>query len=389
MLADWQKKYPECFHQLHAVFIELDKEKQDQFSDVLTQLENRGLLNESTINDLLTGINDSLDEIVYLVDIMIKFNCLTHVSLAHVLSSRLSELKECIEAVSVVTPLSVDIFLYLISQGDHEACVKFIAVSIAAKVDIGLVMVFLSHHIKSSGLSRALTLFELSHYDFSHDHLPLFCVLTDVLAIPLCQTIFDARCRVNSDYDSPRDPINSFIADTIIDELVALPDEESKVRTFFNFFAKFRTLPASQKYMIDLDVASLVTTALTNDCEAVIHAIQTRDDFVRAQQMIKNLKVKGGDKAVFDRIKYSVASAIESMDWYSTRSYEQLMEEIWQALSSPQEDLSEFAELFEDTSVYLQVVIEPRRELGFFINPVFERPSDMNTEALAFDKSFA
>jgi len=358
MLSNWQRKFPEWFHQHQSLFIQLDAGSQNQLSQLLTLLETKELLDEKTLDCLLKKVYYGLDK-----------------------------LKKNIESLSELTPLSADILLLLLSHCDPESCVKFIGASIAAKGDIEMVKHFLSHHIKMNALSRALALFERSHFDFRQDHLPLFCVLTDILAIPLCQTIFDARCRTDSDYEIPRDPINSSVADAIINKLVALPDEESKVRTFFNFFAEFRPIPASQRYMIDVvDVASLVTMELTADCEAQIRVIQSVEDFVKTQQMIKKLKMKGGDKDVFDRIKYSVANAIVSMDWYSTQRYEQLMEEIWQALSVPQETLSGFTELFEKTQIYLQVAGEALHGHGLFVSSVSMEQSDKNTETAVLDK---
>jgi hypothetical protein len=313
MLLDWQRKFPTSFHEHRALFHLLEEKNQHQLSCLFTLLESKGLLDETTVKCLLQGSYAYLDEINYLVDILIKNEGLTHRSLALLFESNPSVLKTSIEALSEWTPLSLDLLFLLFSHRDPEACAKFIAVSIAAKVDITLVKDFLTNHLQMDGLSRALTLFEGSHFDFRQDHLPLFSILCDILAIPLCQTIFDARLRANSDYDIPTDPIKGSVADALINQLIGLPDTESKIRIFFNFCAQFRPFPASQQNSDEVDVASLVAIALTNDCEAQIQAIQSVDDFITTQQMIKKLKLKGGDPAVFNRIKYRVGQLNESM----------------------------------------------------------------------------
>lgn len=383
MLSDWQKKFPESFRYYQSRILCLDDDSQQQLFGVMALLETKGLLTEKIVNLLLKDGITCLEPLNYLIEMMVRLESLSLDALERLFESNILAVKDSIEFLSNVIPVSSKILLFILSKVYPEECAHFIARSVAANVDIEIINVFLFNHIKMNGLSRALFLFGRSQFDFSQENLPMFCALTEVLAIPLCQTIFDARTRAQSDYDIPSEPIRLPIANDIVNQLVALPDEESKVRTFFNFFTRFRPMPSSQKYMVEIDVASMVVAVLSKDCETTIHSIQCRDDLLKAQQRIKKLKLRGGDKEDFDKIKYEVGNWIESMDWYSTRSYEQLMEEIWQALSVPQAELSSFTELFEETTVYLQAVGEGLLGNGLFVQPAGD---NINTKMDALNK---
>jgi hypothetical protein len=63
------------------------------------------------------------------------------------------------------------------------------------------------------------------------------------------------------------------------------------------------------------------------------------------------------------------------------------MEEIGQALSVPQETLSSFSELFEETSVYLHVAGEALQQQGLFVTATTENPCAMMTEERVLDNT--
>lgn len=225
---------------------------------------------------------------------------------------------------------------------------NFIGRALKAGVNFPIILNFLSQNVALEGLSRALTLFDLSRrFSYRQEHFAWFGLLSKVLANPLCQTIFDARWRCFSDYMLPSEPLKPDDADAIIERLASLA-EKNKVRTFFDFFVRFRPFPGSQDYIVEIDVADRVNTALYFYCKATIAAIKTQADFRAAQKMITALRKSGGDVSIFHKIKYEVASSIESADFCSTRDYSMLMDIIWSALNQPQVNLSDFTGDFQN-----------------------------------------
>ena len=294
MLMEWQRKFPQCFESNQSLFTELTFDEQERLSCLLTTVEEHGLLNEETVSCILS--------------------------------------------------LSAETRAFSLSMSDPYHSIQFILRAGAAKVDAAVAMHFLSQRVAMSGLSRAITLYDFSHFDYREVNFPTFSALATVLAIPLCQTIFDARLRSCALFSMPSEPLNASVADGIIHQLIALRDEELKICVFFDYFAQFRPFPESQTYIVEDAVATEVTEALASYCASRIHAIENAEDYIQVRQMIKTLRTTGGDKALFEQIKYAVANAVVSRDWCSTQSYMNLMAEIWQALKKPQVDLEQFSE---------------------------------------------
>lgn len=338
MLEDWKRKFPQCFKDDPTISSDLNHGDQLRLSDLLTTIEVSGALNEYIVGCLLEKSRDYLDALVYLIGILSTYHCLNQQTLNSILGCHfLRELQENIQTAWSFFPPSADFLTFLLSTSAPVSCAQFIICAGKAGVDFEFIKHFLTQHIAIRGLDRAMTLFDFSGFEYSKVHLPQLSILASVLANPLCKTIFDARLRCFSDYSLPHEPVDDSVSQEIIQQLSALKgDEEDKIRLFFDFFAQFRPLPESQKYLVEIDMATLVTAQLEAYCELEIDAIKTDQDYLQVRKMIITLQTVEGRLAAFDNIKYAVASAVESEDFCSNRGYDQLMADISEVLSQPQ-----------------------------------------------------
>lgn len=361
MLKDWQIKFPRSFERFPNLFINLDLEGQEALSQVLYFLEQTetGLLDEETVSHLFAN-SSYLSELIYLISFLSGLKCLNKPMLNYLVTNlSLPALQESMEILSAQTHITAEMAAFLFSTRNPQDCAAFMTRAFTNSVDLTVVLNFLAQHVALDGLSRAITLFDLSSYGYRKEHFLRFGALTKVLENPLCQTIFDARLRGFSDYTIISEPLSSIDADEIVKQLIDVIDEEAQIRLFFDFFAEFRPFPASQKYIVD--VGEKVTAALMNYCESTIAAIASPQDCLQAQAMIATLRKEGGNKIIFDKIKYEIASEIESEDLCSMRTYDRLMDEIWLALNQPQVNLDTFADRFPKSLGYPNFFAEALR----------------------------
>jgi hypothetical protein len=200
-----------------------------------------------------------------------------------------------------------------LTSPNTEACIGFMLRAIEAEVDIASILTFLRQDVAFDGLSRTLTLFDISNrFNYKQENFKQFALLSKILENPLCQTIFDARLRGFSDYSVSHERLSAVHADTLIHAMTSC--EDSCIEYFFNYFvdSKLRPFPPSQKDMVDVDIAFLVHIA-TSSLDEI-----TQDSDV-----------------IFNKIKYKVASLIEDQDLYSERRYGDLMNEIKAELNRP------------------------------------------------------
>lgn len=288
MLKNWQIKYPNSFLPYPNIDIDLDIEDQAYLSELLLFIENAGpgLLNEAVLNHILPN---SLNTNYYL-----------------------SNIKESLEILIQSIPLSTELLTFLVSTKNPRICAEFISTSLKNWINITESIHFLSQLPHLDGLSRAMNIFERSDFGFEQEHLEKLKILSQILANPLCQTIFDARLRGFSDYTIASDPLQSLNTNEIIDQICESDDKETQIQIFFDYFTQFRPFPPSQKYMVYVNVADKIEIELQSP------------DINTSLQDIKN---------IFDQIKYRVARDIESEDLYSTRTYQDLMTQIWSELN--------------------------------------------------------
>ncbi|CAM4462185.1 MAG: hypothetical protein LEGION0403_FIIPPAGN_01359 [Legionella sp.] len=329
MLQYWQKKFPKSVEEHPNLFTELTASAQKALSNLLQELDEFELLNEHSLHCILDNATNP------------------------------------IEYIELITRL------------------------LKAGVNVELITDFLSQCVAINGLEHAIQLFDLSSFVYNEEHLSKFSVLTKVLATPLCQTIFDARLRSFSDYTIPKEPLLPQDANNIIQQLHDLSDEENRIRTFFNFFAQYRPIPCSQKYLTETDSATQVVIALELYCSAKIKAATSYQDRVEIKEMIYILQTKGGNKSHFEAIKYIVANNLEEENWASTKDYDQLMRDIWQTLSQPQTDLRDLSALDENsngTKIFVTTVLNAPTLLFMQQTPV-NKMDERKTNSSAYSLS--
>ena len=219
---------------------------------------------------------------------------------------------------------------------------------------------------KSNSLESAFLIFQYSKYQMDQENFPAFIMLANLLDNPLCQTIFQSRLRVFSDYSTPSEPLNSAgVANTLINQLLLLEHTAEQIEVFFDYFAAFRPFPGSQKYMVFIDVDSEVSAELDNYCEMLISEIETVQDYKKVVAKINNLRENGGNDEIFNYIKYDVASSIEEQDMCSLRSFKDHMQSIKKAVMRPQPNLQNFKSELEQSKGFKQ--LDSVRLSGFSI----------------------
>ncbi|KTD11882.1 hypothetical protein Lgra_1340 [Legionella gratiana] len=379
MLKDWQIKFPHSFAQFPNLFIELDFEKQETLSQLLHLIEQtgRGLLDEDTVLHILNN-SSYLSELTSLIILISDLKCLNKSMLNHLFTNHfLPDLQESLDVLSNHTIITAEAVTFLFSTRNPQDCVGFMMRALQKGVDLTGLLNYLSRHVALEGLNRAITLFDLSSFSYRKEHFSVFCVITEILANPLCQTIFDARWRSFSDYTIISEPLSATDADEIIRQLIDVVDEETRIRTFFDFFASFRPFPPSQKYMVDVNISDKVTAALTNYCKSIIAAIANDEDSLQVREAIATLRKKGGNKIIFDKIKYEIASDVESEDLYSMRTYDDLMDEIWVTLNQPQLHLETFDDKLHKGRRYPSFFTEALRQQSFRMDTVSQDMMDI------------
>ncbi len=183
------------------------------------------------------------------------------------------------------------------------------------------------------GFCHAIDLFELSRLDYDKNRQDLI-MLTHLFANPLCRVIYDARLRCFSDYTETSEPISQKHATSLIKTLRDL-EGEYRYEYFFNQLAKLRSFPPTQKYIdsIVIDIRYMLVEAFRLYCASIANSnvyIETH----RLIQLSRQNSEPYAAQRLLDLIKYDVAAEIESMDLYSDREYQQLMDDIarvWQA----------------------------------------------------------
>jgi hypothetical protein len=342
MLTPWKKRFPKSFD-AHSAFMLDAEEHQSNLMILLTQLDERQLLDESMMDGLLK-LHDSF-------------------------KGYLPALHELLLETINRSILSLDILVLLGNNSDPVSCMNFMIRAHDAHADAALIHSFLSHQTIVNGLSRAMTLFDLSCFEYSSQAFEQWRTIATVLANPLCQTIFDARLRGFSDYTACSEPIDPMFADGLITRLHAEQNKEKRIELFFNACATLRPFPPTQKYMKPIDVSLIVEVTLTSYCQKMIQSIACQEDEDNVRDMIKALQTTGGKLAIFESIKYQVAHVIESEDLYSSRTYQQLMDEIGHALSQPQMYITPLPSEWQQSKAYCQITPELKGKFTLFSPP--------------------
>lgn len=353
MLKQWIAKFPASFLQYQYTVNQLTKEQQKQLSMLLQNLDDVKLLSASNVSLILSKSVSHLNELEYLLKCLISSNCLDKNTLSHLLAHPyIRDLKADV-AILLGKDLPLNEALPLVLKAvDSKACVDFMERALAAAVDFDDIKGFLDALGENSALAAALTLFDLSSFNYRKQHFRLLALATKVLANPLCRSIFEARLRGFSDYVEAQEPLDVKTADMLLVLLKEHEDDESRIQHFFDFLTKIKPFPPSQKYFVDVSVAAKVTEELDRYCRSQIKQIATKDQYVLVRDMISGLRKNGGNEVLFLKIRFPVASEIEEEDLCSTRTYKELMTSIKQALMQPQTTLSRFEEELRQSRGY-------------------------------------
>ena len=341
MLDAWQNKFPLAFADQKDYISKLTISEQLTLSEILEELDHNKILNNNLVANILVRAPENLSSIAFLVKNLCQINCLNEASIAVLLSA--NPLHKLVDDFKVIDSLDENL---------KDCCVDFFKNYSFQHHKIESLLNFISHDVELNGLIDAMQLFKFSSFKFTEKNLDIIKTLSQVLANPLSATIFDARLRCFSDYSQPTEPLQDIeVADLIINELIKHSSLEVKIHKFFDYFAEFRPCPESQKYMDDIyiNVDWLVRSAIEDYCEKLIQSIKSQQDYQNIKKLVIELKTKGGNKEICNSVKYQVASAIESEDYYSFRSYTYLMSEILPQVLKPQSDLdvSEALEEFD------------------------------------------
>lgn len=325
MLTEWQNRFPKSFKYYPELLTDSTEIQQQQLANILSVIDSADLLDDPLCLLILKQATFDIDKLTLLIKLLAEANCLT---LA---------------------------YIHLVFE-DLSGCIDLFEQAGRADIPPSQVIACLDSVKTLRGLSRALEIFKYATITYNTEGFIHLANLLDVMANPLCQTIFDARLRSFSDYSESSDPLKrTGVADSIIFQLSTARNSEDKYQLFFDYFADFRPFPPSLKYVVELDLPDLVLSTLTVFCQSLIQNISTKQDYLQAKEIIKELRTRGGNEAIFNRVKYHIAAELEFTDWCSTYKYQGLMDDIRAVLFQPQTELADFKTELESSPGYLQM----------------------------------
>jgi hypothetical protein len=363
MLKSWQDKFPTVFTKYHHYIANLTSEEAVATDMLLIFLQKLDLLNEKVVTVLFRKISQH-SKLLPLLELLTRLHYLNADTLPLVLAeSNYEELAHRVE--SIANHLSLELLHFAFSSSDTKSCLVFMQKTLKTGVDKASVLNFLSTLETIAGLSRAITFFEHSPYTYKKDHLHILAMLTEVLANPLSQVIFDARTRTSGDYTEPAEPLrDKSLAQAVIQALLKCKSYEERISVFFDSFVVHRPSQASLRHFVEINVEEIVTSQLNNYCLEQVQSITTKEDYLRVKALINKLHTTGGDQPVIDAIKYNAASFVESEDIYSSRNYEAHMEEIAQLVRTPQTNLQDFTQQLKESKGYQFMETSRMQNLG-------------------------
>ncbi|WP_131776450.1 hypothetical protein [Legionella impletisoli] len=263
--------------------------------------------------------------------------------------------------------LSQDEQDYIKRSNNPETCAAWIVRTHKDQEELREAICFLEQLAPINSLEQALLIFDASHYPYRRTHFHYVQTLAEVLANPLAQTIFSARLRCFGWYATPSDPLESLDnIDKFIEELYQLKTEDEKIRYFFDYFAILRPHPFSQRDIEEINIDDTVCAVLSCHCEALVQSVQTAEECEAAKRFIRQLRFYGGDRVLFNKLKYQIASQIESKESGVTRRYDELMDDIWQHFQTPKPHMIKFSKMFVNS----QYSAQPQSLITMFAVPV-------------------
>ncbi len=160
--------------------------------------------------------------------------------------------------------------------------------------------------------NMALELFNIAQRTYTEEDLS---VVITLFANPLSQVLFQARLRNFSCYaERVVDPLGQDMACILIDNILALKNDDDKIGFFFEQMRLLKPLPFSQRETIEYLYDSM-DSFMMQVVSSRVTSYLDMNPTARKQQ-------------VYNALKYQIASEIEEKDLFCQRRYNQLMIEI-------------------------------------------------------------
>lgn len=270
-------------------------------------------------------------------------------------SSELSNLSNILDILDSAKLLDAAIFELIIQkQQQHFSYIEQLTAILSELSECREPLLYLRlcihQGLPAYAFQDALTIFKYSSYELSEENLSLFTTVVDLLKNPMCKVIFDVRQRCFGMYsDAPEPLIQHGVANHLLNSIKKQESLEENVKFFFDYFAKFRPFPNSQRdirFWLSEDKIEYLRDCLLIEahdyCQLKIDSIKSKSDYDNVIKYLATLKKNGGDTALFEAIKYKVAAAVEFEDTTSDWLFAENMKYIENELAKPLIELSDF-----------------------------------------------
>ncbi len=377
--VEWQNTYPDSFVK-YPEMQSLSGEVQKCIAETLALLQDKNLLNDVSLEAILNLFSNYLSstEISDMLQGLINHPHMTINNFIFICNHQ-----ESIDCINLFLKLDHQNFTF--KEFKNKALINYQVIS---------------------GMSTALYFFSLCDRNFSLNE---FCVISKIMANPLCKAILESCTRTFSDYEE-NTPISALYANNLINQIVTERNQKKQIAIFYDALAVFRVNPSSQKYMFsiyaDIDFHSAllsepeelanihrmighginVENIIIKELKKLIHAniaeIKTFYDSKRVKNLVTTLLTNVIPFDALDQIIYKVAAEIEKNDYYSTRDYKHLMSEIREKA----EHIVFPQNTFKDELESIPDIERPKRRFEIFKND--DRPNEQSNTANKNQQNF-
>lgn len=341
MFRHIQTKHPAIYEKHHTLFSELTSHQKMQLLSLLRVLESVEALEDGVLDVLLEKAKPEnyhvLNELFPLVVANIS---ITPAFLASLLSKPLdSALVMAVREAIDKTLLDEHVFT-LLHASDYpmfalDACHKLITDD--SPLTLPERKTFLNDLPSLEGINDALDMMKRSGIEFSKETFCSTCrALSPLLNNPLIKVIYESRLRVFSDYAEPHDGLDEMMAKKLIGIAISERDEVHKIKNMFDTLVELRITPPTLKYYEEtrIDVTQLCRDMLEQYFNKQFAKASSLDEKRRCQAALLRVH-RTNALQLFDALKYAIGAQIETIDVYSTRTFDDLMLAIWRAFDNP------------------------------------------------------
>lgn len=324
-LQEWQNKYPTSFEKSPEIQ-NLNIEEKNLLAKILEILQLKNLLNDTSL------------------EIILKLASKDYL---------LGDISDILPKLMCHPQINIDNFIAICSNPEPLDWIKlFLKLKTTDLTFTNFKDKALTNSQVISGINTALNLFTLCNRSFDLDE---FCIVSKVVANPLCKAIFQSTTRTFSDYEE-HEPISTAYANNLIKKIIKEENIEKQISIFYDSLAEFRVNPCSQKYMFSIyaeidinsdmlnnpeelaeinmmikagiNVENIIIEELKKFIQTKISKIASFDDNKQIKDLINNLSNNTIPEDTLNEIIYEIAAQIELLDYYSMRDYTSLMSEI-------------------------------------------------------------